>query len=149
MDGQNPPDTDELEELVADADLWESGKLGNDPETARRSRSDEELAALDERLGLVQVRLDLDEGLHEALGERAESDGVGLPSVYRAAISRYLAASSQTSWTEGDVEAGDGSVECEFRLHSDDFLELLALARREDVLPRTVVQAALEAYVSQ
>jgi len=149
MDGQTPPDTDELEELVADAELWESGELGNDPDTARRSRSAEELAALDASLGLVQVRLGLDEDLHEALKSRAETDGVGLPSVYRAAIARYLAASSQTSWIEGDVEASDGPVECEFRLHSDDFLELVELARREDVLPMTVVQAAFEAYLSQ
>jgi hypothetical protein len=149
MDDETPPDTDELEELVADAELWESGELGNDPETARRSRSPEELAALDASLGLVQVQLGLDEDLHEALKERAQTDGVNLPSVYRAAIAQYLAASSRSRWALGDVGPSDGPVECSFQLHSEDFLELVELSGREDVLPTTAVQAAFEAFLSQ
>lgn len=149
MDDETPPDTDELEELVADAELWESGELGNDPETARRSRSPEELAALDASLGLVQVRLGLDEDLHEALKERAQTDGVNLPSVYRAAIAQYLAASSRSRGALGDVEPSNGPVECAFRLHSEDFLELVELAGRDDVLATTAVQAAFETYLSQ
>lgn len=147
MDDDNPPNEDELEELASDAELWESGELGNDPETARRSRSAEELSALDASLGLTKVRVGLDEGLHEALKERAEGDGVGLPSVHRAAISRYL--TRHGGRILDDEEAGEGAVECVFRMSSDDFLALVDLARREDVLPRTVVRAAFAAYVTQ
>jgi hypothetical protein len=155
MDDENP-DTDELEELVADAELWESGELGDDPDTARRSRSAEELAELDASLGLTKVRVDLDEGLHEAMKERADKDGVGLPSVYRAALARYLskhdgreASSTSSGRTWGDVEPSGKTVECEFRLCSDDFVKLVDLAQRQDVLPRGVLQAAFEAYVAQ
>ena len=122
MDDDNPPDTDEL---------------GNDPETARRSRSPEELAALDASLGITTVRVGLDEALFEALKARAADDGVTLASVYRAAISRYLtrhggreAGSSASDRILGDVEPGEGAVECEFRVASDDFLALVDLAQR-------------------
>jgi hypothetical protein len=82
-------DKKELERLTADAELWESGKLGRSAKHIRIASDDEELA-IDDALGLQLISIRLHKSLIEKLKQLALLEGIGYQPLIRQVLTRYL-----------------------------------------------------------
>jgi hypothetical protein len=82
-------DKKELERLTADAELWESGKLGRSAKHIRIA-SDEEEQAVDDALGLQLISIRLHKSLIEKLKQLALLEGIGYQPLIRQVLTRYL-----------------------------------------------------------
>ena len=78
----------DIERLTADAELWESGKLGNSAKHVRVI-SEEEGRAIDNGLGLQLISLRLSKQLIGQFKELAKLEGIGYQPLIRQALVDY------------------------------------------------------------
>jgi predicted DNA binding CopG/RHH family protein len=86
-----PMDKKKLEELTADAELWETGKLGASAEHMR-VLSDEETKEIDDGLGLQLISMRLNKALIEQFKELARLEAIGYQPLIRRVLMQYAEA---------------------------------------------------------
>lgn len=80
---------------VEDACPWESGKLGRSEEHVRVA-TPEEMAAVDNALGLQMISIRLQKGLLEALKDIAKFHGIGYQPMIRDLLNRFARSEIRT-----------------------------------------------------
>jgi uncharacterized protein (DUF4415 family) len=78
----------EVEQFDADAELWESGKLGASAEHARPASPEQE-QALDDALGLQLISIRIQKPLIEKLRGLAKLEGMGYQTFMRQILTHY------------------------------------------------------------
>ena len=104
--------------IDSSAKNWEEGKLGLNPDTAKRAPA-EEAAAIDAALGLRPISIRLEHQLIADLKEIAKHEGIGYQPMIRDLLHRFASHElplvlakrlEEAQRRESDLNAGAGSV---------------------------------------